>query len=183
MNVEGLGSLTAGTINPAVTGGHSSARDKLIGVESAGDLAGFTPVETAYALAKFMGDDASVGVVLIATRKQAAHLASKGHWKVRPSQLVILADIATHEALSPCRCERCSGTGSKLNKVCLSCGGSGLGHESTVAMARAVGVDNSVFHRCYKEKLAVMLNFLYDIEGAIRLKLALRNNDWTTAQS
>ncbi len=183
MNVEGLGSLTAGTINPAATGGHSSARDKLIGVESAGDLAGFTLVETAYALAKYMGDEASVSVVLIATRKQAGDLAAKGRWKVRPSQLLILADIATHEALSPCRCKKCAGTGSKQNKVCLSCGGSGLGHESTVAMARAVGVDNSVFHRCYKEKLANMLGYLYDIESSIRLKLALRNNNWTTAQS
>ena len=183
MNVEGLGALTAGTINPAATGGHSSARDKLTGVESAGDLAGFTVVETAYALAKFMGDEASVGVVLIATRKQAGTLATRGHWKVRPSQLVILADIATHEALSPCRCKKCGGTGHKLNKVCLSCSGSGLGHESTVSMARAVGVDNSVFHRCYKEKLAVMLGFLYDIESTIRLKLALRNNNWTTAQT
>ena len=183
MNVERFGSLTAGTINPAATGGHSGARDKLIGVEGAGDLTGFTPVETAYALAKFMGDEASVGVVLIATRKQVGDLATKGRWKVRPSQLAILADIATYEALSPCRCKKCGGTGIKLGKVCLSCSGSGLGYESTVAMARAVGVDEAAYRRYWKEKLVHVLAFLYDIESSIRLKLALRNNDWTTSES
>jgi hypothetical protein len=182
MNIERLGSLTAGTINPALSGGHSSSRDKLIGVECAGDLAGLIPVEMAYIAAKYMGDEASVSAVLIATRKQAVNLAVKNRWKVSPSKLLILADIATHEALSSCRCKRCLGTGYKVNKVCLSCGGSGLGHESTVAMARAVGVDESVYRRCWKEKLVHMLAFLYDIERSIRLKLALRNNNWTTAE-
>ncbi|UOA08340.1 hypothetical protein [Methylobacter sp. S3L5C] len=183
MNVEQIGSLTAGTINPEATGGHSSAANKLMGIEAAGDMSGFTALEMGYVQAKYMGDDESVGIVLIATRNQIASMALKGKWKIRPSQLSILADIATHEALSPCRCRKCNGVGRKLNKVCLSCSGSGLGHESTVAMARAVGVDNSVFHRCYKEKLVHALAFLYDIESSIRIKLSLHNNNWTTAQS
>ncbi len=183
MNVEQIGSLTPGTINLEATGSHSSAVNKLMGIEAAGDMSGFTALEMGYVQAKYMGDDESVGIVLIATRNQIVAMALKGKWKVRPSQLKILADIATHEALSPCRCKKCHGVGHKLNKVCLSCNGSGLGHESTVAMARAVGVDESVYRRCWKEKMVHILGFLYDIESSIRLKLALRNNNWTTAES
>lgn len=179
MSLEVLALLTAGSVNPAAVSGRSCKGDSLSKSEIAALLAGLSDFEMAYAMAKFTGDDSAVGVVLIMTHKQALNVAVKSGWKVRPSQLKVLAGIATHEALSPCKCKKCGGIGYKLNKACLACNGTGLGHESTRAMAKAIGVDEAAYRRNWREKLSVVLAYLYDIEGSINKKVHI--NSLTTS--
>ena len=178
MGLEVLGALTAGSVDPAAVNGRSSS-DGLSKSELAGLLSGLSEVETAYALAKFAGDEASTSVVLIMTCKQVMDLADRSGWKVRPSQLHALAAIAVSEALSPCKCKRCGGIGYKLNKACLPCNGTGLGHESARSIASVIGVDEAAYRRNWKDKLTKLLVYLYDIEGVINKKVYM--NSLTTS--
>ena len=171
MSLEVLALLTAGSVNPASVGGKSCRGDSLSKSEIAGLLAGLSDIEMAYAMAKFAGDDSAVSTVLIMTRKQAITFAVRSGWKVRPSQLKALADIATHEALSPCKCKRCGGIGFRLNKACIPCNGTGLGHESSRSMANAIGVDEAAYRRNWREKLSIVLAYLYDLESSINKKV------------
>ena len=144
-------------------------------------LSGLNEAEMAFAQAKFMGDDEAVKCVLIMTRKQVEALAARSKWKVRPSQIKALADIATHEALAPCRCKKCNGIGYKVNKACLACGGTGYGHESYRSMAAIIGVDEAAFRRGWKDKLSNALSILYEIENQIRIKVFLNSRLTTSA--
>ena len=171
MSIEILALLTAGCVNPMAVGGRASGNDRLSKSEIAGLLAGLTNIEMAFAQAKFMGDEQSALCLVILTRQQTQALSVRAKWKVRPYQVIALADIATQSALSSCKCRRCGGVGHKLNKACLSCNGTGLGHESARAMADAIGVDEAAYRRNWKDKLSLVLAELYDLEASIRHKI------------
>ncbi len=181
MSIEALSLLTAGSVNPAAVSGRPGGGDSLTKSEIAGLLSGLTQTEMAFAQAKFMGDEQAVRCVLIITRTQAEKLSVRSRWKVRPSQVITLADVATHEVISPCRCAKCNGVGYRVNRACLACGGTGYGHESVRSMASAIGVDESAFRRNWKDKLSSVLSLLYDIENQVRLKVYLNSRLTTSA--
>lgn len=149
-SVETLARLTARAINPAMCGGRSTSNENLSSAEISGLLRGLTQEQMIFAQAKYMGDVAAQVKFLINVRSRVTREAERGKWKVRPSQIQKLADIAAHEAL--------------------------FKRESVEAMAKSMGVGKSTFQECWKDKLAAVVMPLLDFDSAVNR--AIRRNSY-----
>jgi hypothetical protein len=140
-SVETLARLTATAINPAACGGRSTSTENLSSSEIAGLLKGLTQEQMIYAQAKYMGDIAAQITLLIYIRGIATREAERGKWKVRPSQIDKLADIAAHESINR--------------------------RETVDVMAKSMGINKSTFSECWKNKLEILMMKLSDLDASV----------------
>ncbi len=175
--VESLARLTSGSINPATSGGRSTANNALSSAEIAGLLSGLNKEQMTFALAKYTLDDRAVEQLIITTRMQTLRISQRGKWKIRPSQLKALADIATAESLNPNRCKRCNGIGRAANKACVSCSGTGFKRLSNRKIAEAVDVPETSFRRDWKDRLCAVLEYVYSLDNAVRFRVSINSRN------
>jgi len=140
---ETLARLTAKAINPdGAFGGKSSSKDELTSAEIAFLLRGLTSEQMAFAQAKYMGDAAAQTALLLTIIQHAIDESRRGKWKVRPSQIMALADLAVTEAMT-----------KQLTESHIS---------------RILDVTVNGYRHCWKDKYLMLMNFLYDIDAAIK---------------
>jgi hypothetical protein len=140
-SVEILARLTASAINPAACGGRSTNTESLSSAEIAGLLRGLTQEQMMLAQAKYMGDVAAQVKFLVYARSQATREAERGRWKVRPSQIQQIADIAAHEST--------------------------VRRETVEVMAKSMGISKSTFQECWKKKLEALVMPLLELDAAV----------------
>jgi hypothetical protein len=176
-SVESLAALCAGAINHNRTPARSSSTERLSKSEIAGLLSGLSPDEMMMAQAKYMDDDDAKIDLICAVRRYTHLMARSQSWKIEGNKINALADIATGEALSPNRCKRCNGIGHKLNKACMPCNGTGFKATSIRKMASVVGINESTFRASWMEKLSMILNYVYDLDGAVNRRVSMNSRD------
>jgi hypothetical protein len=167
-SVEVLGKLCARSTRYDDHSASGRAVDALSPAETAGVLAGLDGDAMSYAVSKFMGDKAAGAELKAAVRRHALSLAKRHQWKIKANKVLALADLATSEALSPCRCKRCGGVGFRLARPCSRCKTTGFVHQSGRQMAAAVGICESGFKRFWKDKLYVITAYLVELDSSVR---------------
>lgn len=175
-SVEVLARLGGGVSSwsGVVGGGHSG--DALSGVELAGLLSGLDDDEMAFALAKYVGDEAHVLLVRELVRQHALSLRNRQAWKAaRDEQVVALADVAVDEGVKPGVCPVCDGVRYVGAKVCKRCNGLGVLRKSNVQIGRLIGVDESSFRRVWADRFRLVAGFVSDLDCAV--VSAVRRND------
>lgn len=145
-NAESLARLTAGAVNPGAVSGHSTSNETLKGLEFAGALSGISNDAMIYAQAVYMRDSIATHKLLILTHKQAQIESERGKWKVRPSQVKKLAEIALNEV---------------VNKRITA-------DES----AKQLGISKAAYLTNWKPKLCKMLMYLNELDGSVRIAIS-----------
>ena len=177
-NPEILARLTAGSVNPAACGGRSSSRERLMGCEVAGSLKGLSQDAMDYTMAVYMCDEASRQNVIMNTERQALRIAERGKWKIRPSQIRALAEIAANEAMNPNKCKLCNGTGkATLGSVCKKCGGLRMGVINFAIIARAVKVEPNSFGLAWKDKFLDILDYVLMVNAEACKRIAINTQE------
>jgi len=156
-----------------------------VGVSS---VQGLTEADAAMALAgldrgpyllarvKFSLDDSSRYPLENQLWSEMCGVATRKRWKVPVGREFLrgLSRMAVNEAVSPCKCSRCSGRGSiyprgAAARVCNVCLGTGRGCVSGSARAKAAGVDKSNWSRVWGKRYEL---FLSRLDGWERVMLA-----------
>jgi len=150
-SVEVIGLLCAGSTRYHEAG-RSSSTDRLSKAEIAGLLAGLSREAMNLALAKYALDVDAERMLIAHVRVWSAGVAVKEAWQIIKGRPVVsnMAALAVFDVVRPNRCQRCSGRGVSVNRVCSGCSGSGYKSLSARQIAEAIGIDESCYRRTWK---------------------------------
>lgn len=175
-SVEIIGVLCAGSTRYH-EGGRSTSAAMLAGVEFAALLGGLSADAMHLALAKYAADVDSERKLIADVRVYAAGLAIAEGWQVVRGRPTVsnMAALAVFDVIRPNRCGRCSGTGFKSNRVCVSCNGSGFKPLSGRQMSEAIGVDEAHYRRKWKPRFESVYDYVLRLDS--KVLNAVRVND------
>ena len=178
-----LARLTAGAVNLKAYGGRSSSRGRLIGTETAGCLKNLSQDAMDYAMAVYMCDEVSRKNVIINTERQAFRIAERGKWKIGPSQLKAMAEIAANIAMNTNKCPACNGVGSsKLRVVCKKCGGDGSSTINFSMIARAIKLEPTSFNRIWQDRFFSILDYVLMVDAEVLGKISKNTREIDTKE-
>jgi hypothetical protein len=170
--IEVLGALCGASVN--YSGVRGSGALALQGVELAGYLAGLGPAETALAMAKYMGDDASLLSLRILVCGMVDDISFNEKWFSGFEGFQLkqdMAELAIEEVVSPAVCKRCDGVGFVGARSCLKCHGTGHVAMSNNAVAESLRMHHETFKRHWRDRygrvLAKVQSFDAEIHRAV----------------
>lgn len=173
-NNEMLGLLCASTTAYGHAGG--STGDKLTRTEFAMLLSSLSPVCVDLAMAKYCLDQQSLDAVVCHVADYSVKVASQCEWKLGSSQrqsLGWLSAIAVHSVVSPCRCDKCKGTGITGFRLCRVCEGSGYLTASNRRMAAMIGVERTQWLRIWRDRYHLLLRYVQDIDSNVTIAVSM----------
>lgn len=134
----------------------------------AGACAGMSRHAYLYALAKFCLDKSVMPELRRENRRMTIHRAELDGWRSDPEKVLVLADLALSEALSPRTCKRCRGAKILHNqKQCPDCGGKGRLGANGAQCAEAMGVARQSWAQTWARRLEGVVGDLLMLEDDI----------------
>ncbi|WP_426994466.1 hypothetical protein [Methylomonas sp. CM2] len=168
--VEVLGGLCGASVNYGGVRGTGAAA--LQGVELAGYLAGLGPEATALAMAKYMGDEASLVKLRRAVGFWVDGVAMREGWYGKGSFRPALVHVAVNEVVSPSICKRCSGVGFLAARVCVKCNGSGHVCMSDRSVSESLQLPFESFRRKWRERYGRVLCLVQSFDADVQLAVS-----------
>lgn len=141
---------------------------KITAEDVAGACAGMSRHAYLYALAKFCLDESVLPELRRSNRQMAAHKAGLQGWRCDPVSVLLLADLALDEALSPRTCRRCRGSKLQQNqRQCPWCAGKGYLGIDGGRGAEIVGVSRQAWQQTWRRRADEMVADLLALEDDI----------------
>lgn len=169
---ETLGLLCAGSVM-FHSGGGSSSGNQLSRSELAGLLRGLPEIAMNLALAKWMLDLDAERNLIAQVRVYTAGLAVNNGWTVTKGRPTIsnMAAVAVFEVVRPNQCKMCDGAKFVRSRVCSHCHGSGIATLSGRSVATALGVDEAIYRRLWRDRYYRVYQTVQDIDTDVGLAL------------